>query len=304
MRIYIVGSGGLGGYLGGLLARAGEDVTFIARGEHYRAMKEEGLKVKSVPGDFEVKPAQVINRISDMTHPDLIIFAVKTYDTEKTAKELSTVVNKETMIISIQNGIDNDREIKKHILNGVVYPGVAYVAVEKTKAGFIEQTGGPRKFIFGDRKDPENRRLKEVEKLMRRAGVDAMVSADITGDLWKKFMFIVAFSGMTAVCRSPIGKVLGEPVTRGLYERCLEEAICVAKSLNISVEDKAFENIMSTTCNFHPDSKSSLLVDIENQRRTEIETLNGKVVRLAKENEIDVPVNELIYGAVKLSSRV
>lgn len=304
MKIYVVGSGGLGGYLGGLLARAGKDVTFVARGEHGRVMKEKGLKIKSVPGDFEIRPVQVIDRISDITGPDLVIFAVKTYDTNQTAKELSAVVGNETITLSVQNGIDNDREIRKHVTSGEVYPGLAYIAVERTEAGFIEQTGGPRKIIFGDRLDPRNRRLKELEIFMKEAGIDAVASDGITRDLWKKFMFIVAFSGMTAICRSPIGRVLGEPVTRDLHERCLKEAIQVARSLKIPIEDRAFENILATTRGFHPDSKSSLLVDIENKRRTEIETLSGKVVQLARENQIDVPINELIYGVVKLAAGV
>ena len=300
MKIYIVGSGGAGGYLGGLLARSGKDVTFVARGEHFQAMKKEGLKIKSVPGDFEVKPAQVIHRISDIKNPDLIIFSVKTYDTDQTAKELKSVINKDTLVISLQNGVDSDQQIKKHIPDAKVYPGVAYLASTKTRPGLIEQTGGPRKFIFGDRQDPKNPRLIEVEKDMREAEIDASVSDDIARDLWKKFMFIVVFSGMTSICRSPIGKVLQDSVTEGLYERCLREAIQVARSMNIRVEHEVFENIMTTSRNFPPDSKSSLLVDIENHRRTEIEILNGSVVRLAKNKNIDVPLNELIYGAIKL----
>jgi 2-dehydropantoate 2-reductase len=139
---------------------------------------------------------------------------------------------------------------------------------------------------------------------MREAGVDMTVSDDIAGDLWKKFIFIVAFSGMTAICRSPIGKVLRHPITKGLYETCVKEAIQVAKSINIRVENNTFENIMTISGNFQPDSKSSLLVDIENQRRTEIEALNGKLVALAKKKKIDVPINEMIYGALLLSSSI
>jgi 2-dehydropantoate 2-reductase len=304
MKVYIVGSGGTGGYLGGLLANSGKDVTFLARGEHYRAIKGKGLKIKSVPGDFEVRPAQVINNMSDIKNPDLIIFTVKTYDTDQAARELAFAVNEGTIVISFQNGVDNDHHIKKHMTHAKVYPGVAYLVSTKTRPGLIEQTGGPRKFIFGDRHDPQNPKLKEVEKCMREAGADALVSDDITRDLWKKFMFIVAFSGMTAICRSPIGKILKDPIARALYERCTKEAIQVAQSMNIRVEDNAFENIMMTSGNFPPDSKSSLLVDIENQRKTEIETLNGSLVHLAKNMKIDVPINELIYGAIKLSQDI
>ncbi len=304
MKIYIVGSGGGGGYLGGLLAKSGKDVTFVARGEHYQRIKEEGLKVRSVMGDFEVKPAQVIGSISEIVDPDLTILAVKTYDTEEATRELAAVANRNTIIISFQNGVDNDHQIRKQVKNAEVYPGVTYVVSTKTNPGLIEQTGGPRKFIFGDRNHPKNRKLKRIAELMREAGMDATVSDDITRDLWKKFIFIVAFSGMTAICRSPIGKVLSHPITGPLYETCVKEAIRVAESMNIHLENNAFENVMTTSGNFPPDSKSSLLVDIENQRRTEIETLNGTLVGFAKQKKIDVPINELIYGAISLSSSI
>ncbi len=300
MKAYVVGSGGVGGYLGGLLARSGKDVTFVARGEHFEAIRKHGLKVKSVPGNFEVKEVRVVSRFAEIKNPELIIFAVKTYDTDPVAKELSSLLDKGSIVISFQNGIDNDERIKNHMRGGEVYPGVAYVASTKTEPGMIEQTGGPRKFIFGDRTNPHNPHLKRVEAWMRDAGVDAVASTDITADLWKKYLFILTFSGMTAVCRSPIGRVLGDPVRQGLYERCLKETIDVAKAMGISMEEQIFENMMTISRNFPSDSKSSLLVDIENRRQTEIETLTGNLVRLAKKMGIDVPINELIYGVLKL----
>ena len=302
MKIYVVGSGGVGGYFGGLLAKAGNDVTFVARREHYQSIKENGLTVKSVTGDFEAKPAQVIENIAEIVNPDLIVFTVKTYDTDSTAKELASVVNKDTSIITFQNGVDNDNQIKKHIKNAQVHPGVAYVISTRTKPGVIEQTGGLRKLIFGDRNNPNNPKLRKIEKLMKDTGIDATASDDITRDLWKKFMFIVAFSGMTAVCRSSIGKVLSNPLTKSLYERCLREAVVVAKAMKVNVVDDAFESIMAISGNTAPDSKSSLLVDIENNRENEIETLNGSLVKFAKKHRTDAPINELIYGAIKLSS--
>jgi 2-dehydropantoate 2-reductase len=302
MKTYVVGSGGVGGYFGGLLAKAGNDVTFVARGEHYKAIKGKGLGVKSVVGDFEIKPAQVIEKISEITSPDLVIFAVKTYDTDKAAKELAPVVNKNTVIITFQNGVDNDNQIKKHIKNTQVYPGVAYVISTKTQPGLIEQTGGLRKLIFGDRNNPNNPKLKEIEKLMRKTEIDATASDDIARDLWRKFMFITAFSGMTAICRSRIGEVLGDPLTKSLYERCVKEAINVAKAMKVNVANDVIESIMTISGNTASDSKSSLLVDIENNRKNEIETLNGTLIRFAKKHNVDVPINELIYGAIKLVS--
>lgn len=301
MKIYIVGAGGVGGYFGGLLAKTTEDVTFVAQGEHFRAIKNNGLLVKSVVGDFTIKPAKIIENISEITNPDLIIFSVKTYDTETVAKKLNQVVNPNTLIITFQNGVDNDTQIKKYIKTAKVYPGVAYLISAKTKPGVIEQTGGLNKLFFGDRQNSQNLKLKEVEKIMRKAEIDATVSDDITRDLWKKFLFILPFAGMTAICRSRVGKILKNPITRPIYERCLKEAIEVARALVVNLPDDIFEMTMTVAIKTSPQSKSSLLVDIENRRRTEIETLHGTLVRFAKEKNIDVPINELIYGAIKLS---
>lgn len=299
MKIYIVGSGGIGGYFGSLLAKAGRDVTFIARGENYKIIKENGLTVKSVIGDFVIKPAQVIEKIEDITSPDLIIFSVKTYDTENVAKELSPVVHKDTIILTFQNGVDNDNQIKKIIHTAQVYPGVAYIITAKTKPGLIEQTGGLRKIAFGDRKNPNNPRLKEIEKLMVDANIDAVCSDNIVRDIWKKFMFILPFAGLTALYRKPIDEILSNAEMKEEYENCLNEAISVAKAKGVTVSENAFEETMTTSRNTAPASKSSLLLDIENGRKNEIETLNGTLVRFAKELDIAVPVNERIYETIK-----
>jgi 2-dehydropantoate 2-reductase len=298
MKIYIVGVGGIGGYFGGILARSGNDVTFVARGENYQAMKNNGLLVKSVTGNFEIKPVQVVDKISKIVNPGLIIFSVKTYDTEKVAEELSAVVNKDTIIITFQNGVDNDDRIKKIIHNADIYPGVAYVISAKTKPGVIEQTGGLRKLIFGDRQNPNNPKLKEIETLMKNAGINAVFSDDIEREIWNKFMYICPFSSLTALHRKTIGDILSNPNTKKQYEDCLKEAISVAKAMGIKISDNAFSEIMKISENTAPESKSSLLIDIENNRPNEIETLNGTLVKLARELNINVPVNELIYNSI------
>jgi 2-dehydropantoate 2-reductase len=298
MKIYIVGVGGIGGYFGGILAKSENDVTFVARGENYQAMKNNGLLVKSVTGNFEIRPVQVIEKISEIVNPGLIIFSVKAYDTEKAAEELSAVVNKDTIIITFQNGVDNDGRIKKIIPSAKVYPGVAYVISAKTKPGVIEQTGGLRKLIFGDRQNPNNPKLKEIETLMKNAGINAVFSDDIEREIWNKFMYICPFSSLTALHRKTIGDILSNPNTKKQYEDCLKEAISVAKAMGIKISDNAFSEIMKISENTAPESKSSLLIDIENNRPNEIETLNGTLVKLARELNINVPVNELIYNSI------
>jgi len=247
-----------------------------------------------------IKPAQVIKNFSEIKNPDLILFTVKTYSTQPVAQELKSDVNENTIIITFQNGVNNDHEIKKYIQNAQVYPGVAFLISTKINPGVIKQIGGLRRLIIGDRNNPNNEKLKDVVELIKKAGIDIVSSDDIARDLWKKFMFIVAFSGMTAICRSPIGKILADSITRSVYEKCVKEAIAVAKAMKVNVADNVFESIMKTSTDTVPESKSSLLVDVENGRKNEIETLNGTLVRFAKENNIEVPINELIYGAIKL----
>ncbi len=302
MKTYVIGTGGVGGFFGGMLARAGMDVTFLARGEHYEAIKTRGLTVKSVVGDFQVKPAKVVGSIPEIKAPDLVMFTVKTYDTAEAARQLADVVGESTIIISFQNGVENDREIKKYVKGAGVFPGLAFVASTRTAPGVIEQTGGARKLIFGDRESPSNEGLSKVQQMMAEAGIDAAVSADIKRDLWEKFIFICAFSGMTAICRSAIGKVLSDPPARESYEGCVREAITVAKASGTGTTDALFDKVMQISQSFPADSKSSLLVDIENGRRNEIETLNGALVRAGQSCRLSVPINQLIYSGIRLLS--
>jgi 2-dehydropantoate 2-reductase len=300
MRIFVIGSGGVGGYFGGVLAKAGHDVTFLARGDNYIAMRNGTLLVKSVEGDFTINPVKVIESISEIALPDLILFCVKTYDTELAARELAKVITRKTMVITFQNGVDNDLQIKKFITTAPVFPGVAYIISQKSAPGIIEQTGGLKRLIFGDRERRSIPRLKKVEKIMKDSGIDAVLSDDIEREIWKKFMFICPFSGMTAMYRKTIGEILENPRTRKEYEECLKETIAVARSLKVPVAEDAFETAMKTSLNTNPASKSSLLIDIQNERKNEIETLNGTLVRLAHEQGIPVPVNEKIYETVSL----
>ena len=305
MKIYIVGAGGVGGYFGGLMARAGEDVTFVCRNKNYHALKESGLTVKSVDEEFKVHPVKVIEDVSEVIDPDLIILATKSYDRDPAAENLRSRLAPTTVVITIQNGIENDLKVKEIIPEGLVYPGIAYIISKIASPGVIEQTAGPRTIIFGDRENPENLRLKEIEKMMMRCSINATASGDIEMELWTKFLWITTFAGMTAVCRSPIGDIVNDPDLYKHYIRCLDEAIAVAHSVPVKLKEGIRQTIIEKSDQYKhtgTDSKSSLLVDLENGRRTEIEDLNGALVRLARDKGVDVPVQETIYFAVKLAS--
>lgn len=290
MNIAIMGVGGVGGYFGGLLAKAGLDVTFVARGEHGEALKKSGLVVKSMAGDFSVNPVKVVDRPDKLETPDLALFTVKTYDTENTAKTLNKVIGEKTLVITFQNGVNNAEVIKSFITKGKIIPGVCYIVSARTAPGVISQTGGLRRLVIPD---------QSMVDLFKSAGIDALFSDDIQRDLWKKFVFITAFSGMTALTGKTIGEIIQSSEYFQMYEQVVKESISVAHALKINLPDNIFDLTMTTTRNTAPDSKSSLLVDIENRRRTEIETLNGTLIKIANNLQIPVPLNQKIYNYVK-----
>jgi len=307
MKVYVIGTGGVGGYFGGLLARAGGDVTFLARGDHYKAIAQNGLQIKNVVGDFTINPAKVISSTKEIEAPDLVLISVKTYDTEEISKQLNEVVNKDTVVMSLQNGIDNDEQIKKHLANAIVVPGCVYVIAERTAPGIISQTAGPRKMVFGSKDKSLENKLRAIEKFMRESQIDVTYAKDIDKGLWTKFLFIVPFAGMTSVCRSSIGTIVNDADSFNIFKRCLSEVLQIAKKLGIDVGDEEHAKIMQRCEDYKykdQGAKSSMLVDIENGRRTEIETLNGKVCQLARQLGIDVPVNEVIYSSIKLYNQL
>lgn len=304
MKTFIVGAGGVGGYYGGLLAKAGNDVTFLARGDHAKAMRASGLDVKSSSGHFLIKPVKVISSFEEIEAPELILVCVKSYDIESIARQLSSKVSDSTLIIPLQNGIDSEHTIRKYILNAIVAPGITWVISKRSAPGMIEQTGNLGTVMFGERSGQNQDLLKQVERLMRSAGIDAKYVEDIERELWLKYLWILGFAGMSSLCRTSIGVIAGDPEARSLYRRCLREAFSVANHLKVNVSDNDYEKFIQRIdmlAQTNPSAKTSMLVDIENNRNTEIESLHGRLCQLAKQCGIDVPINETIYATVKLT---
>jgi 2-dehydropantoate 2-reductase len=304
MKIYIIGTGGVGGYFGGKLAKAGNDVTFVARGDFFKAMKANGLTVNTTDGNFTINPVQVIETISEISNPDLIIISVKTYDTKSVAEELKKVVSDKCIIITFQNGIGNDYEIKKIVTGCKVYPGIAFVISAKGLPGEINQTGGLKKLLFGDRSKDNSVELLSILEVFKNAAIDAVLSDDIERDLWKKFVFINAFAGFTALCRTNIGAIRSDEFTHAQFKLCMKEVIAVALANNVRLPDTIYEDTVKIAENFEASSKSSLLLDIENGRQNEIETLTGNLVRLAEIARVSVPISNTIYAAIKLLNEI
>ncbi len=297
MRIAVVGAGGTGGYFGGLLARAGQDVTFIARGAHLEALRARGLAVESkLTGTFTVA-VQATDAPSEVAPVDLILFCVKTYDTDTVAESIRPLIRPDTMLLSLQNGIDNEERIARAAGHSSQIGAVAYVVSAIKAPGVVAQTAGPGKIILGELSGGASARTERLRDVLQRAGIAAEVHPDIRVVLWQKFLFVCAFSGVTAVTRLPIGTILADPATHALFRGTSEEVEAVARAGGIDLPADCVEQALATAT--EPWASSSLYRDLARGRRLELESLNGEVVRRGHEHGIETPLNFAIYAALR-----
>ena len=299
MRIAVVGAGGTGGYFGGLLARAGDDVTFIARGAHLETLRARGLTLESsLAGTFTV-PVQATDDPRGVGPVDLILFCVKTYDTDAAAASVRPLIQPETTLLSLQNGVDNEERIARLSGHPSGVGGVAYVVSAIKAPGLVAQTAGPGKIVLGELGGGESARTERLRDALQRAGIAAEVHPDIRAVLWQKSLFICAFSGVTALTRLPIGTVLADPATRALFRGTSEEVEAIARAIGIGLPDDCVEQALATASAVEPWGRGSLYGDLAGGRRLELEGLNGEVVRRGGELGIETPLNFAIYAALR-----
>lgn len=298
MKIGVVGTGGIGGYFGALLARAGEDVFCLARGEHLQAIQERGLRVESVLGEFTVRPRATADPtvIGPM---DLVLFGVKTYDTDAAAQAMRPMVGDATVVVTLQNGVESAERIAAAIGPGRVLPGAAYIFSGIAAPGVIRQTAGLRKIVFGE---PDGRRTPRAEAVLaacRGAEVNAELTDQIVRVLWEKWAFICAQGGLTALTRLPIGEIRECAETWALFRGVVEEIVAVASARGIALTPGLVEALLGQSARLEPQTASSLYNDLMAGRRLEVEALHGTVVRLGRDAGVPTPLNAAIYGALK-----
>ena len=299
MHVAVMGTGGTGGFFGGLLARAGEDVTFVARRAHLAAIRERGLRVKSrLSGDFTLR-VKATDDPREISPVDLILFCVKTYDTERAVEQMHPLVGPDTVILSVQNGIDSAERIAEAVGSKPVVGGVAHVFSAIEGPGVIAQTAGPGRILFGELVGGPSPRTERLLQTFRRAGITAELSADIRVTLWEKFLFICGNGGVTALTRLPLGVIRACPETSSLLREVLQEVEEVARARGISLPRGCVEQVVAFNASIEPEARSSLYHDLAAGRRLELEALNGTVVRLGREHGVPTPFNFAVYAALK-----
>ncbi len=301
MRIAVMGAGGIGGYFGARLARAGEAVAFIARGEHLRAIQARGLAVKSVGGDFAVSAAAIDDprRVPALIGPvDLVLFCVKSYDTETAAEAIEPIVGAGAAVLCLQNGVVNEETLARRFGAARVLGGVVYGFAVIEAPGVIRHTQGGR-IVFGELDGRPNPRAAEFLEAGRRAGFPIERAGDVRTALWEKYLMIAALSGMTALTRRPIGEIRACPESRAMYRMILEELATIAKAEGVALPGDAVERSLAAADALKPDSYSSLYHDLSQGRRLELEGLQGHAVRLGGRHDIPTPALFAVYAALR-----
>src|SRR5579864_214687 len=305
MKLLIMGTGGLGGYFGGLLRRAGEDVTFVARGAHLEALRSRGLRVISPDGDFALR-VQAAGRADGAGPVDLIVFAVKTYDVEEAAEVIRPAVGPETAILCLQNGVETEDRLGAIYGPRRILGGVTYVSAAVEAPGVIRHTGPTGDIVFGEMDGSMTPRVRTIEGTLRRAGVGADGTTEIVRRLWEKFVFICANAGMTASARVPVGEVLRHPESRTMYRGLMEEAAAVGAARGIPLSGVVDRQIriaeeLVAGKGFH--TFSSLHNDLAGGRRMELDALCGAVVRMGRECGVATPLNFAVVAVLRPHER-
>lgn len=295
MKIAIVGLGGVGGYFGGRLTQTGHEVTFIARGDHLQAIRQNGLHVDSDMGDFVARPTHVTDNPADVGTVDVILVATKAWQVTEAAPAMQPMVGENTVIVPLLNGVEAPDMLRTMLNSGHVLGGFCRVQSRKAAAGHIVQGGTPPFVAFGELDGQPSEQVARVKALFDTADVTVQIPDNVRAAMWEKLLFISAFSGVGAVTRMPAGVIRSLPETRAMLEAAMTETARVARALSIPVADDAAAQGMALMDVFPPNATASMQRDIMDGFPSELEAQNGAVVRFGALAGVDTPTHRFLY---------
>ncbi len=296
IKIGIVGVGGVGGYIGAKLVQKGlAQVTFFARGEHFRAIKKDGLRIIDTDEDFIIKSKNLIDTNNDKSDEvfDIIFVCVKSYSFEKIAPMISLHVNKDSLIIPLSNGVNHKAELSKYIGKGTVLDGCVYVLSNIKEYGVIEKKASVFYLIFGDYKNRFGPKLQQLADILNKSGLKSKLSQHVEFDCWVKYLLISSFATMTSYYDKPLGYIAKEKMSE--LKEILDEIKSVANAMGVNITEKEIEKTIKQIQNVPYDSKTSMQIDFENSHKTEFESLTGYIVKNAESLGLEVKNMKKMY---------
>ena len=299
LKIAVMGAGAVGGYYGARLADSGTDVTFIARGAHLRAIRENGLQVRSPLGDVTIDPAKATDDPGKVGPVDIVLLMVKLYDVAAAAERIRPMLEPETGVVALQNGVDAPDILGNAIGREHVLAGSVYIPAMIEEPGVIVHGGNFAKAVFGELDGDRSDRAEALLRAFRDAGVDAEITDDVESTLWTKFVLLSAVSATNAITRGPTRPVLQDPDMRRMFTDALRETEAVARARGVTLDPDIVARQLGMAEAFPADVKASLLQDLEAGKRLEVEYLSGTVSRLGAEHGVATPVHSTIYAALK-----
>jgi len=298
MKIAIMGTGGVGGYYGGLLAKQGHEVTFIARGAHLQAIQKNGLQIKSIHGDFSVSPATAVSDPMEVGMVDFALVCVKTFDTESVAQTMIPLVGAQTTVLSLQNGIDAAERIGKVIGEDHVIGGATWISSALEAPGVIKQMSQFRRIVIGELSGRISPRVEALVGAFRPTGITIEASDTIRKILWTKFVFISSASSLGSLTRLPMGEYRAIPETRAMIFSLMKEVEAVARSQRIALDADVVQKSLEFMDNAAPHIKASMQLDVETGHMSEIEAIIGVIGRKGREQGVPTPTADFIYAAL------
>jgi len=298
MRIAVFGSGGVGGFFGGKLAQAGEEVIFIARGSHLEAIQRDGLWVESVGGDFHIFPARAESDPGKVGAVDIVLVGVKAWQVPDAAQAIRPLVGPDTVVIPLQNGVEATPQLGAVLGDLHVAGGLCRISSMVAAPGVIRHVGIEPYIVFNWLDGHPDPRLEALQAAYARVGVNAEIPADIQVKVWEKFVFIAAISGVGAVARAPAGVLRSVPETRRMLEAAIYEVAAVGRESGVHLVEQLEQNTLRFIDSIPPGTMASMQRDISDNRPSELECQNGAVVRLGQACGVPTPVHAFIYASL------
>jgi len=299
MRIAVIGTGGIGGPYGASLAKAGADVTFVARGAHLAALRENGLRVEGDRGETHIRPAQATDDIAGIGTVDFVLSCVKLWDVEQAAEQIRPIVGPHTAVIPLQNGIDAAERMIRILGDEPVMGGMAFVTGTIVAPGVVRQTGTYQQMTFGELDGRVSERGQRLRDLCEAAGFEGVLSSDIMVPVWQKFLLLVPLSGLNALTRLPLGKWREDADLVDLYEAALHETVAVGLAEGVRLPPDSVDKTLAMMRSMPSHHTTSMGNDLLRGNRLELPWFAGKVAELGRRHGIPTPVNGFIYAALK-----